>query len=404
MTFQRMRRTAVALTVAVVLASCADDEPAAEPSSTTSSQEGDVPTTATQPVEPPTTDTDPPDTGPPGTGPPDTGPPDTAVAGEAITLVTYDSFPESDTPVNEALQAFTDETGVEVELLLAGDTGAMVSKAALTAGNPEGDVMWGVDNTFLSRAVDEGVFEPYTAEGLDAVSPELLTLVPGGEATPVDYGDVCVNYDIAWFEDAGIEPPETLEDLLDERYADLLVVENPATSSPGMAFLLATIARSGEEGWEDYWAALRDNGVEVVDGWNQAYYERFTWAGGPKPLVVSYGSSPPAEVIFADPPLDAAPTGVVTDTCFRQIEYAGVLAGTDHPDAARRLVDFLVSAEFQETLALNLFVYPANDDVELPAEFVEFAAVPEDPAAVNPDDVAANRSRWIDEWTEVTLR
>ena len=383
----RIGRIAIALAAATVLASCADDEPAADTSLTEGSQRTDVPATTS-----------------PSIGSSRTEPTGASAGAETITLVAYESFPESDTPVNEALAAFTDKTGIEVELLLAGDTGAMVSKAALTAGNPEGDVMWGVDNTFLSRAVDEGVFEPYTADGLDAVDPELLTLVPGGEATPVDYGDVCVNYDIGWFEDAGLEPPETLKDLTDERYADLLVVENPATSSPGMAFLLATIVRFGDGGWEDYWRALRDNGVEIVDGWNQAYYERFTWADGPKPLVVSYGSSPPAEVIFADPPLDEAPTGVVTDTCFRQIEYAGVLAGTDHPDEARRLVDFMLSAEFQETLALNVFVYPANADVELPPEFVEFAAVPDNPAEVDPDDVAANRSEWIDTWTEVTLR
>ncbi|MDQ3739280.1 MAG: thiamine ABC transporter substrate-binding protein [Actinomycetota bacterium] len=393
MNVPRARRFTATLMAAALLASCGDDDPVADTSPTGERQTTDVASTGT-------TSTESPGTGSPGTEPPGTEP----VDGQTITLVTYDSFPESDTPVNEALGAFSEEMGIDVELLLAGDTGTMVSKAALTAGNPEGDVMWGVDNTFLSRAVDEGVFEPYTAEGLDAVDTELLALVPGGEATPVDYGDVCVNYDIAWFDDAGLAPPETLEDLTDGRYADLLVVENPATSSPGMAFLLATIARFGEDEWPDYWRALRDNGVEVVDGWNQAYYERFTWAGGPKPLVVSYGSSPPAEVIFADPPRDDAPTGVVTDTCFRQVEYAGVLAGTEHPDEARLLVDFLLSAEFQDTLALNLFVYPANEDVELPPEFVEFAAVPDDPAAVDPEDVAANRSDWVDTWTEVTLR
>lgn len=332
-------------------------------------------------------------------------PASTDLGGQTITLVVYDSFPEEDTPVNDALDAFTDETGIEVELLVAGDTGTMVSKAVLTAGNPEGDVMWGVDNTFLSRAVEEEVFEPYAAAGLDSVDPALRALVPGGEATPVDFGDVCVNYDISWFEDHELEPPATLDDLTDRRYEDLLVVENPATSSPGMAFLLATIDRFGSDRWEDYWAALRDNGVEVVDGWTEAYYERFTWTSdGDRPLVVSYGSSPPAEVIFADPPRNDAPTGVMTDTCFRQIEFAGVLRGTEHPQAARALVDYLVTPAFQDTLALNMFVYPANTSVELPPEFNEHAAVPDEPAAVDPAEIAASRSDWIDTWTKVTLR
>ncbi len=326
------------------------------------------------------------------------------LAGRTVTLVAYDSFPVADTTLNEALDAFGDETGIDVEILSAGDTGSMVSKAVLTAGNPEGDVLWGIDNTFLSRALDADVFEPYESPAAAAIPAALREIAPGGEVTPVDVGDVCLNYDIAWFEDNDVEPPSTLDDLLSEEYADLLVVQNPATSSPGLAFLLATIATYGEDGWTDYWAALRDNGVEVVEGWTEAYYERFTWAGGgPRPLVVSYGSSPPAEVIFADPPRDDAPTGVVEASCFRQVEFAGVLRGTDEPEAARALLDFLVSETFQAELPLNLFVHPTNADVELPAEFVEHAVVPEDPLTVDPDLIETNRSAWIDEWTGIVL-
>jgi thiamine transport system substrate-binding protein len=329
-------------------------------------------------------------------------------AADTVTLVTYDSFPEADTSLNEALADFTAESGIEVEILVAGDTGTMLSKAALTAGNPEGDVMWGVDNSLLSRAIADEVFDPYVAtpisNGTVEIATEFLDLVPNGEATPVDYGDVCVNYDIGWFADRQLEPPTTFDDLADTAYAGTLVVQNPATSSPGLAFLLATIHEYGDEGWQDYWSRLGENGVEVVDGWTQAYYERFTWAGGgPTPMVVSYGSSPPAEVIFADPPRDDAPTGVIEETCFRQVEFAGVLRGTDAPDAARELVDFLVSERFQGELALNLFVYPTNQAVDLPAEFVDFATVPETSRSLDPDLIDAERSRWIDEWTELVL-
>jgi thiamine transport system substrate-binding protein len=322
-------------------------------------------------------------------------------ADDSVVIVAYDSFPTEGTAVNDALAAFTADTGIDVEILVAGDTGTMVSKASLTAGNPEGDVMWGIDNTFLSRALDDDVFEPYEADGLDAVPEDLTGLVPGHEVTPVDTGDVCVNYDMAWFAERGVEPPDGFDDLIRPEYADLLVVQDPATSSPGLAFLLATIATYGD-GWRDYWAELDANGVEVASGWTEAYYERFSWtSGGPRPLVVSYGSSPPAEVLFADPPREDAPTGVVESTCFRQVEFAGVLRGAEHPDAARRLVDFLVSAEFQSTLALDLFVYPANADVELPDEFVRFAATPDAPLTLDPAEIDENRSAWIDEWTTI---
>ncbi len=332
----------------------------------------------------------------------------TTPAPQSVTLVTYDSFPEADTSLNDALADFTTETGIAVDILVAGDTGTMLSKASLTAGNPEGDVMWGIDNSLLSRAIADEVFDPYVATGIAdgsvQIDPEFLALAPNGEATPVDFGDVCVNYDIGWYAERGLDPPSSFADLVDPAYAGQLVVQNPATSSPGLAFLLATIHEYGLEGWEDYWTQLGQNGVEVVEGWTQAYYERFTWAGGgPTPMVVSYGSSPPAEVIFADPPRDDAPTGVVEDTCFRQVEFVGVLRGTDAPDAAQALVDFVVSEQFQTELALNLFVYPTNQSVELPEEFVDFAVVPEVSRTLDPGVIDAERSTWIDEWTDLVL-
>lgn len=304
-----------------------------------------------------------------------------------ITMLVYDSFPTADTPLNAALDEFTADTGIEVTLAVAGDAGTMVTKAALTAGNPEGDVMWGVDNTLLSAALDAEVFD--------------------GEPTQVDSGDVCVNYDIAWFAARDLAPPETLDDLVRPEYADLLVVQNPATSSPGLAFLLATIA--GTDDWRAYWSALRDNGVEVVDSWTSAYYDRFSGAGGgsgsgDRPLVVSYASSPPAEVVYADPPRDDAPTGVSTGTCFRQMEYAGVLRGTRHADAARRLVEFLVSERFQRELPLTLFVNPVNTAVQLPEVYSRFTAVPDAPWSLPPAEIAANRAAWQDEWTDIVLR
>lgn len=327
---------------------------------------------------------------------------DVADAEGPITLVTYESFPTEDTPINEQLAAFTADTGVEVEILVAGDAGEMLSKAELTAGNPEGDVMWGIDNSFIARAIDSEIFEPYTSDGLDAIDGRFTELVSNGEATPVDFGDVCVNYDIAALEGLGVEPPATFADLADPAYADMLVVQNPATSSPGLAFLLATIDEYGMDGWQDYWSRLVDNGVSVTDGWTDAYYGEFTYAGGDRPLVVSYGSSPPFEVLFGES-LTEAPTGVVESTCFRQVEFAGILAGTDQPEAARQLIDFMIGESFQAEVPLNLFVFPVNGAVELDQTFQDFAVIPEESRSVDPDVVDANREDWIDEWTDLVI-
>jgi thiamine transport system substrate-binding protein len=324
---------------------------------------------------------------------------------DSLRLLAYESFPDDpDEPIALALAEFTAETGIDVDVVIAGDTGTMVSAAALTAGNPEGDVIWGVDNTFLSRAIDADIFEQYEADGLDAIPSELTDLVPGHEATPVDYGDVCVNYDIGALDRMDLAPPTSFADLLLPEYSGMLVVENPGMSSPGLAFLLATIAAYGEDGWEEYWQGLRANDVKVANGWSEAYYGDFTRAGGDRPLVVSYGSSPPFEVLFAEEPLDEALSGVVESTCFRQVEFAGILRGTDAPENAGQLVDFLISERFQREVALNLFVFPANDSVALEPEFERYAAIPDDPITIDPSLIDANRTDWIERWNAVVLR
>lgn len=319
----------------------------------------------------------------------------------ALTLVTYSSFPVEGTAVNAALDAFTAETGVDVEILIAGDTGTMVTKAILTAGNPEGDVMWGIDSTMLGRAVDGRVFEPYRSPQLDAVRRSLVKSVPDDLVTPVDFGDVCINTDREWFTEQGIAEPTGWDDLTNPTYAGLLAVQDPSSSSPGLAFLLATIARFGND-WEEYWLDLVDNGVLITSDWDSAYYGAFTRAGGDRPLVVSYGSSPPYEVLFSDDPEALeAPTGVLAETCYRQIEYAGVLRGTDSPEAARQLIDFLLSTDFQQHVPNDLYVFPAVE-IELDPVFVRHAVIPDDPAVIDANTINANRAEWIERWAAIT--
>jgi thiamine transport system substrate-binding protein len=368
-----IRIVSLLLAVGMVLTACGDD-------GTTPADEAGEPTTEA-------TDG--------GTVPPDTTEPSGDVA---LTLVSHDSFAGAVT--DETFGPFTEETGIEVEVFPAGDAGSLVNQAILTQDDPIGDVLFGVDDTFLSRALSEELFSPHESPLLEEV-PDDLELDPEHRVTPVDFGDVCLNYDKAAFESA--PPPAGLDDLTDPEYADLTVVESPATSSPGMAFLLATIAEFGEDGWQAYWRDLVDNGVKVVPDWDTAYYAEFTRYGGDRPIVVSYASSPPAEVIFAEEPLEAAPTAVVEDGCYRQIEFAGVLEGSEHPDEAGMLIDYMLSPEFQSQIPLSWFVFPANETVDLPPEFADHTVIPTDPAEIPSDDIEANRERWIEEWNEIVL-
>ncbi|MEV5175275.1 thiamine ABC transporter substrate-binding protein [Streptomyces flaveolus] len=325
---------------------------------------------------------------------------------KTVTLVSHDSWAVS----KNVLKDFEKRSGYKVRVLNDGDAGQAVNKAILTKDNPQGDVFFGVDNTLLSRALDNGLFQPYTAKGLDQVGASYQLDRGKHRVTPVDYGDICVNYDKAWFSKHRLAPPQTYADLAKPQYKNLLVTENAATSSPGLGFLLGSAARFGDTGWQDYWKKLKANGVKVVDGWEQAYSQEFSGstggkkAGGDRPLVVSYASSPPAEVIYAKKRPATAPTGVATGTCFRQIEFAGLLANAKNPEGAKAFIDFLVSKEFQEDMPLNMFVYPVVKGAAVPADFTKYGPAAKDPETMAPDKIAANRDQWVKSWTSLVLR
>jgi thiamine transport system substrate-binding protein len=319
-----------------------------------------------------------------------------------LNVMTHDSFDASSTLID----AFERDHNVQVNILKSGDSGAALNKAILAKEAPLADVFYGVDNTFLSRALSSGIFDAYPAPAL-ATIPEAFELDSQQRALPVDYGDVCLNYDKAYFASHNLALPQSLEDLAQPEYRDLLVVEDPATSSPGLAFLLATVAHFGDPGYLDFWRALRANGVVVVDGWSTAYYTNFSGSSGhgPQPIVVSYASSPPAEVVFADPPIDEPPTAALTgqDMCFRQIEFVGILHGTKNRDLAEAFIDFMLSTPFQEDMPLKMFVFPVDPSAKLPEVFTRFAQVPPQPATLAPEAIAAGRDKWIQAWHQAVL-
>ncbi|MFF7446891.1 MULTISPECIES: thiamine ABC transporter substrate-binding protein [unclassified Streptomyces] len=325
---------------------------------------------------------------------------------KTVTLVSHNSWAVS----KGVLAAFEKESGYQVKVLEDGDAGQAVNKAILTKDNPQGDVFFGVDNTLLSRALDNGLFQPYEAKGLDAVDERFRLDGDKHRVTPVDHGDICVNYDKAYFSEHELAPPASLDDLVKPAYKNLLVTENASTSSPGLGFLLGTAAKYGDNGWAGYWTKLKANGVKVVDGWEQAYNEEFSGSAGGKkakadrPLVVSYASSPPAEVIYADPKPATAPTGVAEGTCFRQIEFAGLLSNAKNSAGGKALIDFLISKRFQEDMPLNMFVYPVTEGAAVPAEFTKYGPAAKDPETMAPAKIADHRDQWVKSWTSLVLK
>jgi thiamine transport system substrate-binding protein len=318
---------------------------------------------------------------------------------QTLTVLTHDSFSVSE----DLIRQFESDNYVKISFVKGGDAGSVLNKAILTKDAPLADILYGVDNTFLTRALDAGIFSTYESPLLKDISSE-YRLDPLNRALPVDFGDVCINYDKSYFASNNLPLPESLADLTKPEYKDLLVVEDPSTSSPGLAFLLATIASFGD-GYQGYWQQLKENGVVVVDSWETAYYTNFSASSGrgPQPMVVSYGSSPVAEVIYADPPVDESPTAslVADGMCFRQIEFAGILEGTKNRDLAEKFIDFMLGKSFQEDMPLQMFVFPVNPEAALPEAFLQHSQIPDHPAALDPDTISLYRDKWIQGWNNV---
>ena len=325
---------------------------------------------------------------------------------QTLTVMTHDSFSVSE----ELVRKFEAENNASLVFIQGGDAGTALNRLILTSvgsQTPEADVFYGLDNTFLSRALDQDLFEAYQPASLDTIPAEFI-LDPTFKVVPIDYGDVCINYDKAWFAENNIELPGSLQDLAKPEYNGLLVVENPATSSPGLAFMMATIAKFGETGWLAWWQAMKDNNSAIVSDWETAYYTNFSGSSGkgPQPMVVSYASSPAAELIYAETELSESPTAslVAPGMCWRQVEFAGILKNTPNRVLAEKFIDFLLSQEFQEDVPMQMFVFPVLPEAVLPEGFVLASQIPETVASLDPDLIAANRDAWVNDWTNLMLK
>jgi thiamine transport system substrate-binding protein len=322
---------------------------------------------------------------------------------QTLTVLTHDSFAISE----DVMAAFTAQTGIKVEFIAGGDAGETLNRAILTKNAPLADLFYGIDNSLLTRALKEGIFEPYQSLLLMQIDSH-YQFDPNHFVTPIDTGYVNFNMDKAYFLSHNLALPTDVSDLLKAAYKGLSVVTNPATSSPGLAFMLATIDRFGLTGdytWLDFWAELRDNDLAVVSGWNEAYYTAFSLYGGDRPIVLSYASSPAAEVMFAETPLTDAPSAnLFCEKCvFEQIEAVGILKGGKNLAAAQSLIDFMLSEVFQADIAPNMFVYPIRNNVKLPEAFDLYSQTPDskDIATLEPSQIDTNLETWLSQWTQV---
>ena len=249
---------------------------------------------------------------------------------------------------------FERENNAKVSVIQAGNANEMLNKLILSRANPIADAVYGLDNANIGKAREMGVLADEQPKSLP-VSVGLPSVLA------VDYGYVTLNYDKKWFAEKKLPLPKTLQDLARPEYKNLLVTPSPATSSPGLSFLMANIGSMGEAGAFKWWAQMRQNGVKVAKGWSEAYYTDFSHNGGAYPLVVGYAASPAAEVYFSKGKYSEPPTGnlFLKGGVFRQVEGAAVLKGAKQPELAAKLVQWLQSGEVQRAVPSEMWVYPA---------------------------------------------
>ncbi|ALW88341.1 thiamine ABC transporter substrate-binding protein [Deinococcus actinosclerus] len=326
-----------------------------------------------------------------------------ASAQTTLTVITHDSFDVD----KKLIAAFETQNKAKVRFIKGGDAGELLNRLILTRRAPIADVVYGLDNSLLPRARQAGILQPYKSPLLSRV-PAAYRLGDDGLLNTVDYGFVALNYDRAWFEKNGVALPRSLDDLKTPAYAKLTVVQSPATSSPGLAFLLATVNHYGETGAWQWWRAARQGGMKVTRGWSDAYYKDFTRNGGKYPIVLSYASSPAAEVFYADgfnpAKLPAqAPTAnlFLPGSTYTQLEGVGILKGTKQAALARKFVDFMLGAPVQADIPTRMWIYPAVKGTTMNPVFT-FAQEPQ-PTTVKAE-VAANPQRLVDAWVTQVLR
>ena len=299
------------------------------------------------------------------------------------------------------LAQFEKDAGVKLSIAKAGDAGEMLNKLILTRANPIADVVFGIDNALAPKAVAANVLDAYTGPAAKAAANAPLA----APLVPVDYGYVTVNYDKAWFAKSGMALPKTLEELAQPAYAKLLVVQNPATSSPGNAFLLATIGALGEEKAFDWWARMRSGGMKGAKCWTEAYYTDFSRNGGKYPLVISYATSPAAELFYAKDKPSEPPTASLSlpGGVFRQVEGVALVKGGTQRVAAEKFIEFLRSPAVQQQMQTEMWMYPAASGTAR-AEVMKFAPEPTAFDTPGEQDIAAKDGQWVARWTKVVLK
>jgi thiamine transport system substrate-binding protein len=310
-------------------------------------------------------------------------------AQEELIIYAYDSF-ISWGLAEATMHKFEESNNCTITLIGTGDAGQVLNRLILEKDNPQADIIVGIDNNYLAKALQHDVLVPYKPANINVV-PDDLILDPTFHLTPFEYGFIAFVYDSEKIP----EPPTSLQALTDAEWEEKIILEDPRTSSPGAALLLWTIAAFGEEGYLKYWEQLKPSILTVTKGWDTAY-GMFTT--GEAPIVLSYATDPAYHMeVDQSTRYQVAPT---TEGFYRQIEGMGIVKGAKHPELAQKFLEWMLTEEFQQEIPLTQWVFPVNPNVELPKSF-DYAAKADKFLSIEPERIEQHYDEWLKAWTEV---
>jgi len=321
------------------------------------------------------------------------------VGTEKLVVYTYSSFASwGAAPFIE--EAFEKKHDVDVQFVATGDARMMLTKLLTEreAGRPGADVFVGVGSVDLSMARGEDLFVPLTGEDIPNLASvrEDLLIDPTNSLIPYEHSYVTLVYDsqVLAVEDV----PLTFEQLLDPKYKKMLILEDPRTSSVGLAFLLWTIHQYGDPGYLDYWRKLLPNVLTITQGWSAAYD---LFLAREAPIVVSFSTDTAYSVI--EEGSARYKVMLLNSQGYRSIYLMGIVKGTKQQGLCKELLDFVLSPEVQERISTTEWMFPANRKTLLPVLFYQNAVFPPDPVMVPSERIGENLDRWLLEWAGIIV-
>ncbi len=312
-----------------------------------------------------------------------------SVFSQELVIYTYSSFASG--IAQKVLPIFEKQNNVKVKLLSFGDAGNVLARLILEKDQPKADVVIGLDQPLLKRAISEGLLIKFVPENISMIkNKELLDM--RGYGIPFDYGAIALVYNTEKINN----PPKSFKELLDERFKRKLVVQDPRTSSTGLSFMLWTVAVFGEDGFLDYWKSLKNNILTITPGWDEAFSMLET---GEADIMVSYATDG-AYSYHEYGSLKYLPV-VMEEGAFVQIEYAAIVKGSKNIELAKKFIEFVLSKEFQSHVPLNQWMYPVVE-IELPKAYKYAPKIDK----VLPFDYSIFEQKgkdWLEKWAEVMI-